>query len=145
MTDPAPPLSDGLFRAGPGAADDGTITLVGGRSASGGRLHFPRSPVCPWTGADDVEDADLPRTGRLWAWTTVTAAPPGYSGPVPYGFGVVEFDDADGVLRVVGRLTVADAAALRFGEPMVVVAVELPTERGPVTTWAFAPDGTDRP
>jgi uncharacterized OB-fold protein len=140
-----PAITTGLFRLDA----DGTITLVGGRSRSSGRLHFPLAAVCPWTGADDVEPSDLPRRGRLWAWTTVTAPPPGYAGPVPYGFGVVEFDvpgEADGeVLRIVGRITVADADALSAGDPMVVVAEELPTDDGPVRTWAFAPDtGGDR-
>ncbi len=141
MTEHAPAVAPGLFREGA----DSTLTLVGGRSRSSGRLHFPRSPVCPWTGADDVDDADLPRHGRLWAWTTVTAAPPGYAGPVPFGFGVVEFDDADGVLRVVGRITVAETEALTEGTPMVVVAEVLPTEDGPVTTWAFAPGSGGAP
>ncbi len=111
--------------------DDDGPTLLGGYSPSSGHTHFPRQPVCPYTGADDVEPVDLPRTGRLWLWTTVTAPPPGYSGPVPYHFGVVEL--ADG-LRVIGRL--------------VYGALE-PTERAPVrlttetvggdstATWAF--------
>ena len=53
---------------------------------------FPRNPVCPFTGADDIEPVDLPRTGTVWLHTTVTVAPPGYSGPVPYGLGIVELD-----------------------------------------------------
>lgn len=143
---PAPPLVDGLFRL-----DHDGLTLLGGRSASGGQSHFPLQPVCPWTGADDVEPVDLPRTGRLWGWTTVTAAPPGYGGEVPYDLGVVELDDG---LRVVGRLaaprdggpTVLDA--LGDGQPMAVVADEVPDADGsPRTVWAFAPldtTGQDR-
>ncbi len=51
-----------------------------------------------------------PTSGRLWLWTAVTSAPPGYAGPVPYGFGVVELDGVG--LRVVGRLTESDPANL---------------------------------
>jgi uncharacterized protein len=113
---------------------DGTITLIGGFSPTSGHHHFPRGPVCPYTGADDVEAVRLPRTGTLWAWTAVTHAPPGYEGPIPYGFGVVELDDVD--LRVVTRLTEADPSRLTAGEPMAVVADDLGDG---VVTWAFAP------
>jgi uncharacterized OB-fold protein len=114
---------------------DGALTLLGGYSPSSGKFHFPRAAVCPYTGADDVEDAALPRTGTLFLWTAVTSAPPGYEGPVPYGFGVVELDEIG--LRVVGRLTETDPAALEAGQSMRIVA---DSWEG-VTTWAFAPSG----
>ncbi len=81
---------------------------------------------------------ELPTTGRLWAWTAVTAAPPGYRGEVPYGFGVVELPDG---LRVLGRLTEHDPGRLSFGQEMAVVVVPLHTddEGHPVVTYAFAP------
>jgi uncharacterized OB-fold protein len=121
-----------MFRIDP----DGLV-LLGGRSTSSGLTHFPLRAVCPYTGADDVVPVDLPRTGRLWAWTAVTAPPPGYCGPVPYGLGIVELDDG---LRVVGRITVADVDALEAGRPMAVVADTVPGDDGdPATVWAFAP------
>ncbi len=64
-------------------ADDGSITLIGGFSHISGHHHFPLGPVCPYTGADDVEQVLLPRDGHLWAWTAVTHPPPGYEGPSP--------------------------------------------------------------
>ena len=72
--------------------DDGTITLIGGYSPTSGQYHFPLLDTCPYSGATDVERVLLSRDATLWAWTAVTAAPPGYEGPVPYGFGVVELD-----------------------------------------------------
>ena len=72
-------------------------------------------------------------TGTLWAWTAVTAAPPGYEGPVPYGFGVVELTEER--LRIITRLRESDPAQLTFGQPMTLVADELPDG---VITWAFA-------
>jgi uncharacterized OB-fold protein len=109
------------------------MTLVGGYSASSGHHHFPLAAVCPYTGADDVEEVTLPTTGRLWLWTAVTSAPPGYDGPVPYGFGVVELDGIG--LRVVGRLTCAEPDSLHEGQPMEVVDDRF----GDVETYAFAP------
>jgi uncharacterized OB-fold protein len=113
--------------------DEGRLTLLGGWSPTSRRHHFPPAELCPYSGADDVEVVPLPRRGTLWAWTAVTAPPPGYEGPVPYGFGVVELPDAG--LRVVGRLTEPDPSTLRFGQPMEVVPDRLPGGR---VVWAFA-------
>lgn len=82
---------------------------------------------------------ELSASGRLWAWTAVTAAPPGYQGEVPYGFGVVELDDG---LRVVTRLTEADPARLVAGQAMHLVLVDLCDDHDGrrVLSYAFAPD-----
>ena len=125
-------ISDGLFEL----RDDGTITLVGGYSPSSGRFHFPLLDACPYTGATDVETVELSSEGTLWAWTAVTAAPPGYNGPVPFGFGVVELTREH--LRVITRLTEPDPANLEYGQAMRLVADTLPGEDGrPAVTWAF--------
>jgi uncharacterized OB-fold protein len=112
---------------------DGSITLIGGYSPTSKRFHFPLLDTCPYSGATDVERVALSRDGTLWAWTAVTAAPPGYEGPMPYGFGVVELTHER--LRIVTRLREADPSALSFGQPMSLVADELP---GGMVTWAFA-------
>jgi len=124
------PVAEGLVELGP----DGSMTLIGGWSPTSGRHHFPLGPVCPYSGADDVEAVTLPRDGRLWAWTAVTHAPPGYDGPVPYGFGVVELDDIG--LRLVTRLTEADPARLHAGRRMTLVTDDLGDG---LAVWAFAP------
>lgn len=130
----APALVDGLFRV-----DRDGLTLLGGRSPSSGLSHFPLRPVCPYTGSDDVEPVDLPRTGALWQVTEVTAAPPGHTGRVPYGLGIVELD---GGLRVVGRVLGDEPRSIPGGTPMTVVADVVPDGDGnPATIWAFAPSG----
>jgi uncharacterized OB-fold protein len=111
--------------------DGDELRLVGGYSPSSGKYHFPQAEVCPYSGADDVESVALPTTGRLWLWTAVTTAPPGYDGPVPYGFGVAELDGIG--LRVVGRVTESDPDALLEGQPVRVV----PATFDDVTVWAF--------
>jgi uncharacterized protein len=115
--------------------EDGNVTLLGGWSRTSGRHHFPPAALCPYSGADDVEVVSLPRTGSLWAWTAVTSAPPGYEGPVPYGFGIVELDGIG--LRVVGRLTEPDPSALRYRQPMGVTTEALAGGR---VVWAFTPE-----
>jgi uncharacterized protein len=127
----AAPVREGLFTGG----DD--PHLVGAICRTCGNQHFPRTDSCPYCGADTVEACELPSTGRLWAWTTVTAAPPGYSGPVPFGFGVVELGEC---LRVVTRLTEPDATALHAGQSMRLVVDDVGGDEGSVTSWAFAPE-----
>ncbi len=123
------PIVEGLFELD----DTGAITLIGGFSPTSGRYHFPLLDTCPYSGATDVERVLLSRDGTLWAWTAVTAAPPGYDGPVPYGFGVVELTRE--ALRIVTRLRESDPAQLTYGQAMTLVPDELPDG---VVTWAFA-------
>ena len=122
-------IHDGLFEI----AGDGTIALIGGFSPSSDKFHFPLLDTCPYSGATDVQRVVLSTDATLWAWTAVTAAPPGYTGPVPYGFGVVELVAEK--LRVITRLRESDPDRLEFGQPMTLVAETLPDG---VVTWAFA-------
>ena len=107
----AVPVREGLF------TDTDPPRLLGSRCAVCGRHHFPRQDTCPYCTADGASPVELSGTGRLWSWTTVTTAPPGYRGEVPYGFGVVELPEG---LRVVTRLTETDPARLSAGQPMAL-------------------------
>jgi len=122
-------IHDGLFEL----YEDTSISLIGGFSPTSGKFHFPLLDTCPYSGATDVERVLLSRAATLWAWTAVTAAPPGYTGPVPYGFGVVELVQEK--LRIITRLHESDPARLAFGQPMTLVTDELPDG---MVTWAFA-------
>ena len=123
------PVREGLF-----SADH----LLGARCDACARHHFPVSSRCPYCGSDTVSEAELSGHGTLWAWTAVTAAPPGYPGPVPFGFGVVELPEG---VRVVTRLTEPDPAKLAFGMPVHLVVDELLTDDdgNTVVSYAFAP------
>jgi uncharacterized protein len=121
------PVHDGLF------TDDG---LLGARCRACGRAHFPRAVDCPYCGGRDVDEVALSPTGTLWAWTAVTAAPPGYRGDVPFGFGVVELPEG---VRVITRLTETDPNRLAFGMSMRfgVVPLHQDDEGRTVVTYAF--------
>jgi uncharacterized protein len=114
--------------------DDDGVTLLGGWSPTSGLRHFPRSTFCPYSGADDVEPLDLPRTGTIWLRTTVNLAPPGYTGPVPYHLGIVEMDGSP-LLRVVGRIA---GDRIARGDRVTLEGEEVPGSDGdPVLTWVF--------
>jgi len=103
--------------------------LVGGSCEGCGRRHFPLAPWCPWCGAAEPSRTMLSTEGVLWSWTAVVHPPPGYTGEVPYGFGVVELP-ADG-LRVVTRLSEPDPERLHAGQPMTFTVAG--------DTWTFTP------
>jgi uncharacterized OB-fold protein len=130
----AVPVRQGLFDTG-----DDEPRLIGSRCRRCSGHHFPRHATCPYCASDEVEETRLSPRGTLWAFTAVTAAPPGYRGEVPYGFGVVELPEG---VRVVTRLTEPDPAALRVGQPMelVVVALHEDDDGNEVVTYAFAPE-----
>jgi uncharacterized OB-fold protein len=112
--------------------------LVGGHCRACDKPHFPELTTCPYCSSDDVERRALSDRGTLWGWTAVTAAPPGYRGETPFGFGVVELPEG---LRVITRITEADPDALRFGQPMklAIVPLHADDDGNPVTTYAFEP------
>ena len=127
------PVRQGLF------TDTDPPHLRGGRCSACGHHHFPHHDICPYCASEDTEPAELSAAGRLWAWTAVTHAPPGYKGEVPYGFGVVELPEG---LRVITRLTEPDPAKLRFDQSvhMVTETLHVDDEGRSVVGYAFAPD-----
>ena len=131
---PARPVREGLFVAG----DD--PRLLASRCKSCERFAFPRAAICPYCSAEGPQDVELSASGRLWAWTSVSSAPAGYRGEVPFGFGVVELPEG---LRVLTRLTEADPGKLSEGIEMrlVVVPVHVDEDGGQVLTYAFSPVG----
>lgn len=137
MTDP---IHHDLLRLDPDPV------LQGGWSPTSGLAHFPRGPVCPYTGADDVESLDLPTAGTVWLWTNVNAPPPGYTGEVPYDIGVVVLDDPGSGpghgLRLVTRLVDRPAGGWVEGTSVRLRTVEVPLD-GDATAavWAFGPGG----
>jgi uncharacterized OB-fold protein len=122
-------VHDGLFRT----LDDGSIRLLGGYSPTSGKHHFPVQSTCPYSGATDIETVELSAEGTLWGWTAVTAAPPGYLGEVPFGFGVVELPEG---IRIITRVEEPDPSALEHGMAMRLVPATLDDD---VVTYSFAP------
>jgi uncharacterized OB-fold protein len=125
-------VREGLF------TDGETPALLGSRCAACGAHHFPRHDTCPYCAEEGPLPTQLGDAGLLWAWTAVTAAPPGYQGPVPYGVGVVELPEG---IRVITHLTVSDPASLALGQAMQLRIVPLHSDAdgNEVVTYSFAP------
>jgi uncharacterized OB-fold protein len=126
-----------LVRAGLFQDGDPPALLAGRCTACGSHL-FPRADTCPYCATSDPEPVELTGPTTLWAWTAVTAPPPGYLGETPYGVGVVEFPEG---IRVIGRLTENDPTTLFLGQPMAlhIVPLHRDAEGNDVLTYAFAP------
>ncbi len=124
------PVNDGMYQVDPPG-------LLGTRCDDCLHPSFPRTTTCPYCGSVSVTDIVLSAEGALWAWTEVTAPPPGYQGDVPYGFGVVQLPEG---LRVITRLG-GDQDDFAVGLPMTMHVVPLHTEDDGtvVETWEFAP------
>ena len=128
------PITGGLF-----VHDGAEPRLLAGRCPSCRGLHFPRGTTCPYCAAEGCVETPVGPTARLCLYTAVTARPPGYRGPLPYGFGVVELEDG---LRVIARLTDSDTGRLRPGLAMRLVVEALFTDDDgrEVLSYAFRPE-----
>jgi len=125
-------IREGLF------TDTDPPALLGSRCGACGSVLFPRVDACAYCATDDPEPVELSRRGSLWAWTAVTAPPPGYEGAIPFGIGVVELPEG---VRVISRLTEGDPTALASGQAMELRVVPLHRDEdgNDVVTYAFAP------
>lgn len=100
-----------------------------------GALHWQPRVVCPRCNGDALEWVDLPREGRLFAFTAVYAgAPLGMEADVPFVVAIVELDGAP--LKIVARVDGARYEDLRIGEPVALKVVPLTDGR---VWFRFAP------
>lgn len=131
---PARPIADGLFTT------DAVPRLVAARCSACTRLQFPAATTCPYCGGLDSTATLVGPEGWLRLYTVVASTPPGYRGPLPFGFGVVEL--ADTGLQVIARLTESRMERLRPGLQVRLVVEPLFTEDDgtAVLSYAFAPD-----
>lgn len=118
--------------------------LIGSRCGHCSAVTFPVQRRCPKCSSATMTDELLPHRGILIAWTTQGFSPgPPYRGPagkdfVPFAVGLVQLGD---VIRVEGRLTENNPAALRFGMEVELTMVPIATdpEGNDIVTFAFAP------
>ncbi len=125
-------IQPGLFTAPP------QPRLLAGQCDGCRERHFPTADFCPYCSHDAISICEVGATGTLYLHTVVNSAPPGYDGPVPYGFGLVDLPEG---LRVVTRLVAPDLAELRSGLPVRLVVEPLyrDDDGNDVLSWAYGP------
>jgi len=126
-------IRDGLFTM---PDDPGAARLLAGYCAACARMTFPAQALCPCCGADGCESRALSPEGVVEVCTTVLHRPPGYDGPLPFGFGVVELPDG---IRVISRIREPDRVGP--GTPVRVALDPLGTDAdgNDLVTYAFGP------
>jgi uncharacterized OB-fold protein len=140
MTDPAEPLRAALALDGE-ALDlnaEGGPRLMGTECAECGQRVFPPTDVCPACMAESVRPLPLSRSGTLYSYSVVHAAPKGWSLP----FIAAYVDLPDGV-RVFAHIVDADPAALKMDSPVTLTVATLgrDADGAPMEGFAFKPEG----
>jgi uncharacterized OB-fold protein len=104
------PIREGLFTMPKSPAEK--PSLLGSKCSACGEAFFPRRTRCANCGAEHLEEIILSRRGKLYNYTIVHNATPGYSGPVPYGIGRIELPEG---LAVTAPLIGCDLKTLKIG------------------------------
>lgn len=133
------PVAEGLF-----ALTDAGPRLLGSTCSGCKASYFPRTSSCrnPECDGGELEAVEFGPRGTLWSYAVQNYAPPPpakYDEPyVPYALGVV---DLPGGIRVVGRMTRADPAALRIGGEVELVLEALcrTADGDDLISWKFRP------
>ena len=94
------------------------------KCAKCGALLWQPRVVCPDCNGDTMEWVDLPKNGRIYAFTAVlVGAPLGMEKDMPFVVAVVELDDSP--VRVVARVDDARYEDLMIGDPVALKVIEL--------------------
>jgi len=117
---------------------EGRLTTT--KCAGCGAVLWQPRVVCPDCNGDRMEWVDLPREGRIYAFTAVYAgAPLGMEGDVPFVVAVVELDGSP--LKVVARIDGARYEDLAIGDRVSLKVVDLPDGR---VWFRFVPSTSGR-
>lgn len=120
-------------------------TLRASRCALCGAIAFPLAKSCKSCGSEEVAETELPRRGKLWAWTIQHFMPkPPYNSSEtpetfrPYGLGYI---DLPGGLKIESRLTENDPMQLKIGADMELVFYthRLEQDGTEIINYAFKP------
>lgn len=114
------------------------LRFLGAKCEKCGHSVFPPAPVCPKCGSR-TKIVELPRGGRLLAWTVVESAPSEWREQTPLIIGCVELDDGT---RVIAQLTDVRVDELREGMRVRAVVRRAPDRSGDVIRYIvkFVPD-----
>jgi uncharacterized OB-fold protein len=127
------PLKEGLLTT---VDDAACARLVGGRCPECGNVNFPMQSLCPYCSSDGCRAVSLDPHGRLEVCTTVINRPPGYDGPLPFGFGVVELPEG---IRIIARILEPERSHPGAAVTLVLETLHINPDGNEVVTYAFRP------
>ena len=108
---------------------DGRAVLIGGACKDCGNQTFPRTPVCCVCMSENIAPAPMPRTGTLYAFSTVHVAAKKWNKPMRIGY--VDLDNGARVFtHLKGDLAIGDQVEVGIG----VVGED---ENGPIESFVF--------
>jgi uncharacterized OB-fold protein len=96
--------------------------LTGVKCRSCGELFFPKRAKCIKCFAEEMEEVALSQRGKVYSYTIVHHATPGYTGPLPYAVGAVELP---GGIVVLSPLTQCHLDQLKIGMDVELVLEKL--------------------
>ena len=95
-------------------AGDGRAVLIGGRCKDCGNETFPRAPVCCSCMSEAIEAVPMPRTGTLYAFSTVHVAAKKWRLPMCVGY--VDLPNGTRVFtHLAGDFVIGDRVEPAFG------------------------------
>jgi len=92
-----------------------------------GKIYFPPRMDCSVCGASEVDWIEIPKAGRLVAYSTVIYGPTGFENDVPYTVAVVRFENG---LQVFGRINQdVPIDSIKVGMQLKILPIHLSSER----------------
>ena len=130
------PIQEGLLHFSPSSSEP--PHLLGTRCERCGKVFFPQRIQCPNCSGKEMEETPLSTRGKLFTYSVVHQAPPGYRGQVPFIVGKVELPEGEHILA---HIVQAKPSELRIGMQMELIigkAFDDP-EKGEILTYQFRP------
>ena len=112
--------------------------LVGVKCKNCGEVFFPIRSRCINCFGEDMEEVALSKKGKIYTYTIVHNATPGYTGPVPYAVGAIELPEG---IVILSPLTQSDFSKLKVGMNVELVFEKLFTNEDgqDVISFKFKP------
>jgi uncharacterized OB-fold protein len=134
------PVKEGLF-TWPLPKND-IPPLIGSRCDACGKTFFPKRETCPdCQQKGDIKEALLSKIGRLYTYTIVRQAPPGFE--APYATALVDLPEG---VRLFAQLTTADPAEIQLDGEVELTFGPISEDKAgnKVISYMFRPLNRDR-
>jgi uncharacterized OB-fold protein len=112
-------INEKLFKLPPPGKDP---YLTGVQCKSCGEFFFPKRARCINCSGEEMEEVALGKKGKVYTYTVVHHATPGYTGPLPYAVGAVELPEG---IVILSPLTQCNIDQLKIGMDVELVLEKL--------------------